>query len=458
MHTTTPQVGVVRVDWPRWASFLPAVATAPRYRALFRATTSDGERDKEDVRDAIFRAAPEARLALVTEELREQIARVLRTPAAKLDSALPLSELGIDSLMAFELVNRIESQFRLSLPPSKLNAGATIARLAEVLLEVMAAVPGSHSGNGVAARATEAVPASHGTPIVTFHEDGMRAPLFCIHPAGGLANIYNALIAALPDDRPVYAIQSRALAPGLREHETLAALTSDYASQIVDRQPSGAYRLAGFSLGGAFALAVARELEARGASVAILAVIDSDLSLAASVARSEAYVRRHVRDMYETFSREFALVRAIGNGVLEDEAAELAARVLEAAPQARPRAIVGWLTERGRLNGGISPRLVERYFELFDAHLALLEGFVPPVIQAPIFLWHRGPTDGGPDLAAAWRDRSRSAFEARVLDGSHYDLMYPPRVAAIAADLDEALRRGESSAGVGTERERRPSL
>jgi hypothetical protein len=45
-----------------------------------------------------------------------------------------------------------------------------------------------------------------------------------------------------------------------------------------------------------------------------------------------------------------------------------------------------------------------------------------------------------------------------VLDGSHYDLMYPPRVAAVAAELDEALRRCEPSAAVANDRERGQSL
>jgi len=440
LQGSAPQVGVVRVDWQRWASFLPAVASAPRYASLVAAAAgSEGADAGAGVRDTILEAPAEQRLELVTSHLREQVGRVLRTSTAKLDVARPLAELGVDSLMAFELVNRVEAQFNLALPTSKLTGGVTVERLAAVVLETLTSTAAS-SGNG-------SVPAA-GAPgaerMLAFRRDGARSPIFCIHPAGGLANIYKHLAERLPPDLPVYALQSRAIAEGLAEQRSLGALAADYATQIVERQPNGPYRLLGFSLGGILALAVARALEDRGERAEFLGAIDSDLSLTRATRRTDAYVKRHIVDMYGTFAREFTVLRRLDPQALEQEAADLAARVIAAPASRRSAAIVDWLTEREHLVPGISPALLERYFSLFDAHVALVEGFSAPAVSAPIVLWHRGDCgEGESDRVGAWKCRSDAAFEERRIEGGHYDLMYPPLVERVAVELDQALRRVE---------------
>jgi hypothetical protein len=148
--------------------------------------------------------------------------------------------------------------------------------------------------------------------------------------------------------------------------------------------------------------------------------------------------------MYRTFAREFTLVRRIDPAQLEEQAADLASRVLAEPPGARGAAIVGWLRGRGLLAPGISPALLERYFSLFDAHVALVEGFQPPPVRASIVLWHRGPAaNGDSDRVGPWKLLAAGPFEERTIEGSHYDILYPPLVARLAAELDEALRHAE---------------
>lgn len=437
------QVGVVRVDWQRWASFLPGVASAPRYAGLIGAGQSADAADAgRGARDTILEAPAEQRLALVISHLREQVGRVLRTSAAKLDAVRPLSELGVDSLMAFELVNRVESQFNLTLPTSKVAGGATIERLAVVLLEVLTAAPANGSA-AAAARSEEA----RAERIVSFRADGIRPPLFCIHPAGGLANIYKHLAEELPADLSIHALQSRAIAEGVAEERSIAALAEEYATRIVECQPSGPYRLLGFSLGGILAVAVARVLEERGETIGLVGLIDADLSLTVPGRRTDTYVKQHIVDMYGTFARELGVLRHLDRAALDEEAADLAARVIAAPASERSAAIVGWLTGRGHLVPGISAALLERYFSLFDAHVALVEGYAPAVIGAPLVVWRRGHAGNGEsDAVSPWRRYSRSAVEERVIEGNHYDLMYPPLVVRLAVDLDAALRRTETSA------------
>jgi thioester reductase-like protein len=66
--------------------------------------------------------------------LAEQVAKVLRIPAAKIDPRRPLNEIGVDSLMAVELIHQVESQSGIAIPTSQLMSGApSVQKLAELL-------------------------------------------------------------------------------------------------------------------------------------------------------------------------------------------------------------------------------------------------------------------------------------------------------------------------------------
>jgi len=337
----------------------------------------------------------------------------------------------------------VESEFQLSLPPSKLAGGATIERIAAVLLETLAA----SSGNGAArsAAAANGDGATEAEVLVSLRPGAGRPPVFCVHPAGGLGAIYRHLAEALPADLPVVALQSRALADGAAEHGSLGELADAYAARLLAYLPGGPFRLVGFSLGGIFALATAQALEERGARVDLLALVDSDLLLTARRRRDDDYVRRHVVDMYGTFARELGVVRRLDDAELADEAAELARRVIRAPAGERSRAIVGWLGERGHMVTGLSPALLERYFSLFDAHLDLVEGYRPRTIAAPLFFWSSVLGNGHVDRAEPWRAVAEAGVTHTPVAASHYELMYPPHVERIAGELDAALREGERS-------------
>lgn len=66
--------------------------------------------------DRLLAAAPEERKPLLESSLRELFAKVLGFPAAKVDLQQPLYSLGLDSLMAVELRNRIEANLGVVVP------------------------------------------------------------------------------------------------------------------------------------------------------------------------------------------------------------------------------------------------------------------------------------------------------------------------------------------------------
>ncbi len=124
-------------------------------------------------------------------------------------------------------------------------------------------------------RASGAAQAGFG-PVVTLREAAGRPALFCIHPAGGLSWCYGTLARALPTPRTVHGLQAAALAlDGQPPADSLAAMAHAYADRILSLQAAGPYHLAGWSVGGILAQAVATELRARGHAVGVVALLDA---------------------------------------------------------------------------------------------------------------------------------------------------------------------------------------
>jgi enterobactin synthetase component F len=125
------------------------------------------------------------------------------------------------------------------------------------------------------ARTAGAAQAGFG-PVVTLREAAGRPALFCIHPAGGLSWCYGALARALPTPRTVHGLQASALAlDGQAPADSLATLARAYADRVLSLQAEGPYHLAGWSVGGILAQAVAAELQARGRAVGVVALLDA---------------------------------------------------------------------------------------------------------------------------------------------------------------------------------------
>ncbi|WP_185757059.1 non-ribosomal peptide synthetase [Nocardia bhagyanarayanae] len=104
---------------------------------------------------------------------------------------------------------------------------------------------------------------------------GADPPLFCVHPAVGLAWGFSGLVQHLDPDRPVYGLQSPTLTDPAARFDTLDQLAARYVREIRSVQPRGPYHLLGYSLGGTIAHAIAVQLRRDGDHVATLAMMDT---------------------------------------------------------------------------------------------------------------------------------------------------------------------------------------
>ena len=111
--------------------------------------------------------------------------------------------------------------------------------------------------------------------IVPLNSQTQGTPLYLFHPSFGSVHCYKPIALALREQRPVFGIICRAL---VEEDGTVPGWTqmvADYAQQLLDAQPQGAFRLAGWSLGGNLAMEVAYLLEQAGRTVEFVGWIDA---------------------------------------------------------------------------------------------------------------------------------------------------------------------------------------
>jgi amino acid adenylation domain-containing protein len=194
---------------------------------------------------ALPRTATEARLAAIWSNL-------LRVDEISIHD--DFFQMGGHSLMAVQLFAQIEKAFGKTLPLVTLLQASTIAELANELHDSRGAQPWSS--------------------LVAIQHQGSKPPLFCIHGVGANVLSFRELAHYLGPEQPFYGLQARGLdgrEPPLNEIEDMAC---QYLQAIQEIYPKGPYLLAGYCSGSLIALEIAHMLDAQGATVALLALLE----------------------------------------------------------------------------------------------------------------------------------------------------------------------------------------
>ena len=135
------QAVAVPVDWRKYREFFPAGTESPLLSQLAREEAgvplqADHQGEKRFLtREALLAAQPAERHRLLQSYLSEQVARVLGLSVSRLDVHQPLSNLGLDSLMAVELKNRIALDLGVNVPMVKFLQGPSVEEAAAYLFE-----------------------------------------------------------------------------------------------------------------------------------------------------------------------------------------------------------------------------------------------------------------------------------------------------------------------------------
>jgi len=142
------RVGVGRLNWQQLAK-MHMIGTSPRFTYLVKPVLTDDIGGAGAwLIDAVMAVEPSERQKFLEKYIREQLARVLGASPAKIDVDKPLINLGLDSLMAVEIGNRMQSELGVSIPPVKFMEGLTAAGMAQYLIEQLTGVQPSTPTSG----------------------------------------------------------------------------------------------------------------------------------------------------------------------------------------------------------------------------------------------------------------------------------------------------------------------
>ncbi|HSG40643.1 MAG TPA: ATP-binding cassette domain-containing protein, partial [Thermoanaerobaculia bacterium] len=336
------------------------------------------------------RSDTERRLARLWEDL------LAVRPVGARDSFF---DLGGHSLLAVRLMRAVQAEFGIELPLSLLFEAPTVEALAAALDR-----PAAAGGDAAAAA------------LVAIQPRGARPPFFCVHPGLGEVMGYRPLAQAIGEGQPFYGLRDPFMASLEGDAFTpVETLASCYVEAIRRVQPQGPYLLGGYSFGGMVAFEMARQLQAAGSTVALLALIDSD-----SPARLRKLHRKLPKD-------------------------KLLLRIIEREPAASENAAGSLRIFKSRIRAG--------------------KAYEPGALQVPVTFLRSSRVEKVPGLSRAmlqgdetlgWAPLCAGLLAVRKVAGTHASLILEPDVRGLARALDEAVRRALEGPGPSSGRRASP--
>lgn len=164
-------------------------------------------------------------------------------------------EIGGHSLLAIQIMSRIEKETGKRLPLASLFESSTIESLALLLYM---------DGKSITWDC-----------LVPIKAKGNKTPLYIVHGAGLNVLLFNTLAIHLDAEQPVYGLQAKGLDGIDKPLDKLEDIAANYVNEIIRHNPNGPYALAGYSFGGTIAFEMAKQLQAMGKKVKMLALFDS---------------------------------------------------------------------------------------------------------------------------------------------------------------------------------------
>ncbi len=334
-------------------------------------------------------------------------------------------DLGGHSMLAVRMTSEVERLLGKRLPLVALFQNATIGHLATLIDQDELAAVGS-----------TLVPLCAAEPSLSHTDPGpTRSPLFCIHPAGGTVFCYRELAQQLAAGRPIYGVQANGIDGTQPPHETLAEMAAHYARVIREIHPRGKVHLAGWSLGGNIAFEVARQLQSRGTSIGVVALLDSGLLSPDAEFREQDFL---------------PLISALFPSAMNLD--------LEAIRQQSPGDQLQFFVDRASQAGIVPEELNDivgtknapnaaHVFGVFQANVKAVHEYVAEPFAGDVTLFR--PRDQSKtnslfdDPLLGWSEVTRETCVHEV-PGDHAHMLQSPAVELVARQLDELMSASDA--------------
>ncbi|MFD3745106.1 amino acid adenylation domain-containing protein [Nocardia sp. NPDC058633] len=314
--------------------------------------------------------------------------------------------LGGNSLKSVQVVTELRKELDYEVPISWMLSDpcpADLARRIESRIHADPAVDGTDAGFDT---------------LLPIRTGGERAPLFCIHPALGLSWCYRTLDRYLSDDRPIYGLQAPQIGGEIPGPTSIEQMAARYFDEIRAVQPHGPYHLLGWSLGGAIAHAIAVEMRAAGEHVALLALLDAEVSGVDESTLRAVTAGELISNLGPVMGVDF-----VSPDASAEEAADLIERHLGAAL-------------------GIDAARIQRLTDAYNLAIRAAGAWRPAVVDSDM-LYFTATRERRSDATGheGWAGVVRGQMSIFDIDATHLDMTQPEAIAEVARILNARLDR-----------------
>ncbi|QLY31768.1 amino acid adenylation domain-containing protein [Nocardia huaxiensis] len=318
--------------------------------------------------------------------------------------------LGGNSLLATQVASRLRTVTGVEVRVAWFFTAPTVAALSAQILTVL---EGEHAYDTDSDAGLQV--------LLPIRATGTRIPIFCAPPMAGMSWTYAGLARFLPEDQPIYGLQSPAMTEPDYDPSSITEVARRYVAEMRAVQPEGPYRVLGYSLGGILAYAIATELQSDGQEVDLVAILDS-------YPESKSDFRTSVLD-------EFAAIGVGPEAFPDGDLLELSEEALTALHAAVPAGLAVLTLDRMR-----------RIYRGAVRSLQLESAYHPAPFHGRIDLFRaefRSPGEPQPHSAADWEPFVTGEITQVTYPFAHQVLTTPEALAEIGPRLAELVAQAD---------------
>ncbi|MDR2013244.1 MAG: phosphopantetheine-binding protein, partial [Rhodanobacter sp.] len=323
-------------------------------------------------------------------------------------------DLGGHSLLAVQLVSQLRQALNVEVSLSHIFAYPTLQALAK-----------------------ECLSSGHGLGVVALRATGSDLPLFLVHDVSGEVLWWGTqLTRHLDTNIPVYGLAAEP--PAELTRRTIEEMAARLVQVIRCVQPSGPYRIAGWSFGGTLAYEIATQLIGNGEEVQFLGLLDT----------------RYQTAPVERFWQDGALLREL---VLRKNPSPATVKALNAVDPADLDALWQKCQELSLIpenQVSLSMADVQLYFSRMHMHTQAVEAYEAHPINIPVHLFV-AQDDHTDEPPFGW-DKVLPAERMPLIfvPGDHRSMVEEPNVATLGAQLSRCI--GEKIQAISLDRTSSP--
>ncbi|MFM1919729.1 MAG: hypothetical protein RLZZ303_1363 [Candidatus Hydrogenedentota bacterium] len=323
--------------------------------------------------------------------------RVLRTSGLGIHANF--FDHGGHSLLVILLLDRVEREFGVRLPPVRVYQAPSARGLAQFLRDTP--------------------PPQMSRVVHAIQGQGSRVPLFFI----GSTDMVPPLLPYLNPDQPIYSLNIFGLLPDEGEVPalTIEGIAAEYIAEMRAVQPEGPYRLAGYCRDTMVALEMAQQLRESGQQVDRLIPIDFFWESKSRYPR----LIRHAINLWN-----------FGGVYLEEKVWETTKKFHEAYARLKARLAQRKVERDGQplSQSNRNAAFIGAYYDAVEAY-EITRPF-PGHVDAILV------TEWGIDRLPEWEDVAEQGVTLRLLKACHHNLWNPPQDQDLAALITASLERG----------------